>query len=382
MSAVRWIGFAIGLFIVWGTAGSVVRTLILPRGLTSRLSTFVSRKLTWRSFLFVADRFESYEAKDRILALSGPISLLTVLLTWVTLLLLGFALMLWPATGGSLPEALRESGSSLFTLGFAGRDGVLPTTIYFIAAGSGLIVVALQIAYLPTLYSAFTRRETAVMVLQSRAGSPAWGPEILIRAHSVGLMDSLADLFAEWEKWAAEVAENHTNYPVLVWFRSPHPLRSWVLSLLAVMDSAALFNALAPRAAPAEARLVIRMGFTCLRDVAEVLRVPYDPDPLPDEPIVLTYEEFLGGVHRLEEVGFPMERTPEEAWAHFKGWRVNYEQVAYALADMVVAPPGPWSGIRNHLPGLTIIPQRPADRRPGDSKVEERPKAERFGWHA
>ncbi len=378
----EWVGFVLGIFVVLGTAGSVVRTLILPRGLKSRFSAFISRTLVWRCFLFVADRFESYETKDKILAMSGPVSLLAVLVSWIVSFLFGFALLLLPYTSGSFAEALRQSGSSLFTLGFAATSAPVPAVIYFIAAGTGLIVVALQIAYLPTLYTAFNRRETTVTVLQSRAGSPAWGPEILIRAHAVGLMDSLRGMYEEWEKWAAEVAESHTNYPTLVWFRSPHALRSWILSLLAVMDSAALFTSLAPGTAPTEARLVIRMGFTCLRNIAEVLGIPYDPDPLPDEPITLTYEEFAGGVKRIEEVGFPMERSAEEAWPHFQGWRVNYEQVAYALADMVVAPPGPWSGTRHHLPGITIIPQRPADRRPGSTQVEDRPKADRFGWHA
>jgi hypothetical protein len=175
--------------------------------------------------------------------------------------------------------------------------------------------------------------------------------------------------------------ESHTTYTVLLWFRSPHPLRSWVLGLLAVMDSAALYASLAPSTVPAEARLCLRMGFTCLRNIAEVLQIPYDPDPFPDDPIQLTYEEFLGGVARVRELGFPMERTAEEAWPHFRGWRVNYESIAYALADAVVAPPGPWSGPRSHLPGMAIVPQRPANRRPED-RMESRPKVERSGWHA
>jgi hypothetical protein len=198
----------------------------------------------------------------------------------------------------------------------------------------------------------------------------------------VGLMDELSDLYTDWERWAADVTESHTNYPVLVYFRSPHPLRSWVIGLLAVLDAAALQLSLSPSTTPTDARLCLRMGFTCLRSIADLLRLPYDPDPLPDDPIELTYEEFLGGVHRLEEVDFPIERAPEEAWPHFKGWRVNYEAVAYALADLVIAPPGPWSGPRRHLPGLAIVPQRPPDRQPDDPGAESRPKATRFGWHA
>ena len=102
-----------------------------------------------------------------------------------------------------------------------------------------------------------------------------------------------------------------------------------MVGLLAVLDSAALYLALCPSAAPTQARLCLRMGFTCLRDIARSLGVAYDPDPLPEDPIELTFEEVLGGVHRLEAVGFTLERSPEEAWPHFKGWRVNYEAVAH-----------------------------------------------------
>jgi hypothetical protein len=175
--------------------------------------------------------------------------------------------------------------------------------------------------------------------------------------------------------------ESHTTYTVLIWFRSPHPLRSWVVGLLAVLDSAAMYLALCPQRAPTDARLVLRMGFTCLRSIADTLLIPYDGDPFPDDPIELTYEEFVGAVHRLEEVGFPLERSPEEAWPHFQGWRVNYESIAYALADGTVAPPGPWSGGRNHLPGVAIVPQRPVNRRPEDRRNDTE-KASRFGWHA
>lgn len=376
------VSFVAGLAIVLGTAGSLIRTLVVPRGLTSRLTEFVSRRIVRNLFLFVASRFKTYEAKDKILALSSPFSLIVVLLVWLALFLVGYGLMLWPVTGLSFPAALRESGSSMLTLGFFATPGRAATAIDFAAATTGLIVVALQIAYLPTLYSAFNRRETLVTMLQSRAGSPAWGPEILARHHLVGLTGALPDFYAEWERWAAEVAETHTTYPVLVSFRSPHPLRSWILGLLAVMDSAALYLALNPSSAPTQTRLCIRMGFTALRYIGDVMRIPYDPDPFPDDPISLTYEEFLMGIDRLKEVDFPMERTSEEAWPHFRGWRINYEGIAYELAERVVAPPGPWSGERKRLRDVTIIPQRPADRRPDDRQEEERPKITRFGWHA
>lgn len=378
MAFLEWVGFAVGLLMVVWTAQSVMRSLIIPRGLSSSLAAVVA-KVTQRGFLSLSNRFETYESRDKILALEAPSYLVALLFTWLGLFFVGYGLMLWPLIDADFSDALLESGSSMLTLGFAATHEPGSTVVHFAAAATGLVVIALQVAYLPTLYAAFNRRETLVTMLQSRAGSPAWGPEILARHQTVNLLDRLGDLYGEWEKWAADVAETHTNYPVLIYFRSPHPLRSWVLGIAAVMDSAALDLALRPSGAPTQARLCLRMGFVCLRNIAEFQRIPFDPDPMPDDPIELTYEEFHGGVHRLEEVGYPLERTPEEAWPHFRGWRVNYESLVYALADLVVAPPGPWSGPRDHLPGMQIVPQRPADRRPDDPKGS-RPRGSGTGF--
>jgi hypothetical protein len=122
--------------------------------------------------------------------------------------------------------AFTEAGSSLFTLGFAEPAGAAPAAIVFAAAATGLAIVALQIAYLPTLYSAFNRRETEVALLNARAGVPSWGPELLARTlHALGsgvsTIDTLPDLYAQWERWAADIAESHTTYLPLARFRSP-----------------------------------------------------------------------------------------------------------------------------------------------------------------
>ena len=378
MEILRWAGFFVGLLAVVATAGSVLRALVVPRGLAARLSYVVARSVR-KGFLAIANRSDDYETKDRILARQAPTFLLVMLFTWLTIFFLGYALMLWPLVNDDFGQALLESGSSMLTLGFAGTHTSGATAVHFLASATGLVVVALQIGYLPTLYGAFNRRETLVTMLQSRAGAPAWGIEILLRHHAVDLLDRLGDLYADWERWAADVTESHTNYPVLLYFRSPHPLRSWIVGLLAVMDSAAICTALSPTLAPAEARLCLRMGFVCLRNIGDFMRIDYDPDPMPDDPIQLTFEEFKAGVALLEDRGFPAERSAEDAWPHFRGWRVNYESLAYEIADAVVAPPGPWSGPRQHLPGMEIIPQRPPDRQPQDHRLNERAKGEGIG---
>jgi hypothetical protein len=252
----------------------------------------------------------------------------------------------------------------MFTLGFSEPKGSAPAVIVFLGAATGLLILALQIAYLPTLYSAFNRRETAVALLNERAGVPSWGPELLARTYyalgtGVSTLDTMPDLYAQWEAWAADVAESHTTYPVLVRFRSPEPLSSWVTALLAVLDSAALFLALSPGIAPVvPARLCLRAGFRCFNRVARTLGFDIPDEPPADAKTDLTYEQFLDAVNRMKEVGFPIERDPADAWPDFVGWRVNYEQAAYAVARAVYAVPALWSGPRRH-PGTQIAPIRP-----------------------
>jgi hypothetical protein len=351
----------VGAALVLVTALSVVRTLVIPRARPGGVSRTVDRGVD-AVFHALAHRLGSYEDRDQLLSGQAAAFLVGMLAAWLLGFIVGFALLLLPWSH-HLGGAFRESISSVFTLGFDSTRGGGPTILDGLAAASGLIVVAVQIAYLPTLYAAFNRRETEIALLIARAGSPPWGPELLARTR-YGMRvrtDDLPEFYAGWERWAADVAESHASYPVLIRFRSPQPLSSWLVGLLAVLDSAALYLALCPSQERFETRTCLRMGFTALRQIGVAVGVPVDMDPDPDQPLQLSYDDYLAGVRRLTEVGFPTERTAEEAWPHFRGWRVNYESIAYALANATDAVPALWSGPRrwDYEP---MPPQRPPAR--------------------
>jgi hypothetical protein len=359
-----WIGFAVGLMVVISTLMSVAGTLVVPRAVNSP----VSRGVDWCldiAFLLMTRRVRSFVRRDRILAWQAPLSLLIRLAVWLGLLIVGFALLLLPSMKGHLGQAFSESGSSLFTLGYAAPASGDSTTLEYLAAFTGLVVIGLQVGYLPTLYAAFNKRETEVTLLGSRAGVPAWGPEILARSRW-GIQDGdiapvLETLFLSWERWAAEVAESHTTYLTLVRFRSPRPLAHWLTSLIAVMDAAALHLSLAPSREPKlAARLALRMGFVALGQIARTMGdpVPDEPEPDPDVPVSLSYDDFRGATAMLREVGYPIQRSDEEAWPHFRGWRANYDATALLLAKQVDAPPALWTGTRR-WPSTPIMPRRP-----------------------
>ena len=357
----------LGAVLVGATWSSVIRTLVVPRRSRDRISRQVDRAVNGL-YRAATRRVRDYEARDARLASQASTTILVQLVVWLVVFYAGFGLLLLPFDDLGRGHAFAQAGSSLFTLGYAGPAGAPLTVIDYVAAASGLVVVALQIGYLPTLYSAFNRRETEVTLLSSRAGTPAWGPEILARTRfgfttedDGAVMD---DFYLQWERWSADLSESHTNYPVLTRFRSPAPLTSWIVALVAVLDSAALWMAIAPSTVPAvQARLCLRMGFTALRSIAETAGLDVDNDPDPDGALQLTYQEYLDGVARIGSTTFRMDRTPEQAWPDFRGWRVNYEAVAYALMDRLDAVPGPWTGPRSTR-DPEVAPIRPANRTP------------------
>ena len=356
----RIAGAVLGVLIVAAVWVNVAVTLVIPRGRVGFIK--VVDRLVDRVYTAGGRLVRSWERRDALLASQPVVTLGMLLFIWLAGLVVGYGLLLWLA-GGSFPDALREAGSSLFTLGFAARSVAEPSVVDFFAAASGLVIVALLIAYLPTLYAAYNRRETEITLLGPRAGSPAWGPELLARAQIADGIEQLTDIYQAWERWSADVAESHSSYPSLLRFRSPEPHSSWVVSQLAVLDAAALHLAACPASAPFTARLCVQMGFTCLRKLTRTLRIPVDGDPRPDDPVRLSWEEFMQGWERITSVGFPVERTAEEAWPHFRGWRINYEAAAYKLASGLDAVPACWSGPRRHEWG-PFEPRRLINRTP------------------
>jgi hypothetical protein len=362
--AIQIFGAVIGAAIVVATGWSALVTLVVPRRVRSNIPRVVFI-LNRSVFHFLADKSSSWERRDGVLAIQAPVQLVAQVVTWLALYELGFGLLLWPLVGhGGLGAAMEQAGSALCTLGYLIPRASGVAALDSLAALAGLGTVALQISYLPTLYAAFNRREALITMLDSRAGMPSWGPELLARTHyglgtGVSAVGELPELFEAWEQWSADVSESHTTYVPLVWFRSPRPLSSWVTSQLAVLDAAALYLALLPNASGlVQARLCLRGGFTCLGNIARALRFAIPEDADPSTGISLSYDDFVEAIERLRRVDFPIVRPIEDAWADFKGWRVNYEAAAYALTWATDAPPALWSGPRQH-DIETIPPLRP-----------------------
>ena len=161
----RWIALPAGIVILLWTLLDVFRTLVMPRAARGRVR--LGRILfapVWRPWRSVGLRRKTIQARERVLAGAAPFFFFVLLVGWVSLALLGFALILWsPAFvdglgrgGDSLRDAIYVAGSSLFTLGFGGDVTGWTRAVVVIAGATGLGLFAVVIAYLPVLYQPLT----------------------------------------------------------------------------------------------------------------------------------------------------------------------------------------------------------------------------------
>lgn len=346
MIVVRVMVFALGVGIAAWTVLSALRTTVLPRSAQVAISRWVYRAM--RAVFFLgAGPSRPFATRDRVLALYGPTSLLMLPIVWLILIGGAYSLMYWALDTTSFMDAVSLSGSSLTTLGFIPAESGVERLLAFTEAGWGLILVTLMITYLPSIYSSFSRRETQVALLEVRAGDPPTAVEMLTRYHSIRWLENTSGTWLTWEQWFADIEESHTTFPILAFFRSPQPHRSWVTASGAVLDAASLYMACLKDVPIGPAGVCTRSGFLTLRRLADFFGIHFDPNPKPDDPISISRGEFDAAWDRLAAAGIQMKDDQDQAWRDFAGWRVNYDTVLLALAEVTVAPYAPWSSDRS-----------------------------------
>lgn len=338
-----------GTLIVW-TLKSAIRTFVLPRGENTWLTRNVFR-LT--GYLFRRGRFNAltYEQRDKRMALFAPTTLLILPLVWMMLIMVGFSGIFFALGIEPYKNALIMSGSSLMTLGTIPfvEDNFPLTLLEFLEAAIGMGVMALLISYLPTMYSAFSQRETIVSMLEVRAGKPPSMETFITRLYGIDGLDDLTEMWSTYERWFTYIEETHTSLAPLIFFRSPDPQRSWVTASGTILDTAAFMLSSVDIPRDPQAALCIRAGFLALRSIGDFFGIEYNINPTADDPISIDRLEYDEVYDTLFEIGIPLKPDREQCWRDYKGWRVNYDDTLLQLASLTMAPYAPWSSDRSHI---------------------------------
>jgi hypothetical protein len=352
---------------VGAVLGSMLRSVVVPRGVPARLAraAFLSTYWLLRLRLRLTGRSD-YATRDRIFAVGAPLGPFAQLATWGVLIWLLFAVLFWSLTtstidGAAISHALELSGSSMLTLGFDSPHGLSRQLASFAAAAVGLALLALVIAYLPTLYGTFSRREQLITKLTVRVGAPSSGPALLSSTWELGRFEQLEEVWEPWEDWFIELGESHTSYPQLVFFRSPRSNNHWVLASEAVLDGAALLLTACDVPRASRSQLCLHAGIHALLSIADFLAIPHRP-PEPGAEILLSEEKFDEAFSHLQSIGVPMRDDRQAAWVAFRAQRARYEPLLAVLGRMTDAPRSDWSSWTEDTPRYTPPLLRPRPR--------------------
>jgi hypothetical protein len=295
-----------------------------------------------------------YATRDRVFARQAPFGLFAQLLVWAALIWILFAVMFWSLSGSaidgdSVALALEQAGSSMLTLGFDAPDGLSRQLLSFAAAGVGLTLLALVIAYIPTVYAAFSRREALITKLVVRVGAPPTGPALLSSTWRLGRFDQLEEVWDRWEDWFIDVGESHTTFPQLAFFRSPHPQNHWVLATEAVLDGAALLTTVCDVPRESRSELCLHAGVHALLTIADFLGIPHQP-PEPEAEISLPERRFDQACDELHELGVPLRADRARCWTEFRAVRARYEPLLAVIGRLTDAPRSEWSSWSESAP--------------------------------
>ena len=280
------LGFVLLVAILW----DAFETVILPRHVrrSFRIARFFFRT-AWTIWSVTAAYIRTPRRREGYLSYFGPLSLLLLIGFWALALVLAFAMLQW-AAGSALaspgnPSTFRTdlyfSGTTFFTLGLG---DITPQSsgariLSVIEAGTGFGFLALIIAYLPTLYGAFSQREVSISLLDARAGSPPTASELLRRHGPERIQSGLAHYLRDWETWSAQLMETHLTYPFLCFFRSQHDNQSWVAAFTAILDTCALLIAYGEGETRWQAQLTFAI---CRHAVADLAQIFYIDSRMPD----------------------------------------------------------------------------------------------------
>jgi Ion channel len=380
MLALRIVSTLAGLLVLFAVLLDALETVVLPRRVSRkfRLTNWYYR-MTWGPFAAMTRRLKTQARREAMLGYFGPLSLIFLLALWAAGLILGFALVQY-GTGGHLFLSnarlgfgllLYHSGETFFTLGYGDivPDSGLSRFLAVLEAGMGFAFLGIVIGYLPTIYSAFSRREIEISLLDARAGSPPTAAELLRRYCQCSPHDGLDRIFQAWEHWSAEVLESHLSYPVLSFFRSQHNNQSWLAALTTILDATALVIVGVDGIPSEQARMTFAMARHAVVDLSQVVVAKYDPS-LPDR---LPAEQLSRLRKTLADKGLALREGPD-AEQRLATLRAMYEPYVSALArSLLIALP------------VWIHPERKLDNwqvAPWDEAIAARTVAKGSSYHS
>jgi hypothetical protein len=246
------LAYALGSILLLASLIDIYLTILYARSGTGLLSPSVSRAV-W----FVFRKLSFLGKKDVVLSFCGPTLLLVLILIWISFIIAGFALLVWPNLGSSLQDSIGPtprgflaacyySGYNFTTLGLGPIE---PQTGFFrilavAQAATGFGFFTLVITYFLSVYNALRRRNTFALTLHHKGSENVDAAGFVRRLGSGGDFQGAYSQIMEISRSGTDLLESYHLYPVLHYFRIRETQYAMPRVLLMLLNTASLLKTL------------------------------------------------------------------------------------------------------------------------------------------
>jgi hypothetical protein len=337
--------FISGLIIICLVFYDVYHGVVSPRpaARAMRIAPLLIGRVAWLPYRNMALKIKNLETREDILGNFAAIMFLCLMLTWLSLLILGYGMIFWSLRENIHPtfqyfsEAMYFAGTCILTIGFGDVVAVSSAariTALF-AGASGLALLGLGFSAVFNLQNFLYAREVPLAVMHSRVQGNVSGLELLIEHSRYKTIDYLRSDIRDWEKWLGYVMETHRDFPLMAYFRSTGRGESWITCLGSMLDMCNVLTTTVSEHDFGECVFFHRLGASAAQLLCFYLGLPIQPSELMSE------EQFTLGYDRLLAAGFVLN-DKDTAWRVFAGRRLQYAAYISALCKYYAAKEPRW----------------------------------------
>jgi hypothetical protein len=288
--------------------------------------------------------------RHRVLNAVGPALMPLLIVTYIALLTLAFALVYVPHVPDNFiisgPKgdpawlnALYFSGCTLTTLGYG---DIVPSTgglrfVALVEAASGFALISLAITYLLAVYTALERKRTVALSLYHQAGEGADAAGYIAHHFLEGRFYGLRDALRTSTRDIQSLLESHVEHPVIHYFHPVEVYRSLPRILFLLLETCSVIRTSLDREESAdlrnfpEVRTLEASARYVLNQLVESLEL--ERRMRPRRPVGNEAEEderrwrrrFKQTIARLEESGIKTRDDKGSAWEEYRAQREEWE---------------------------------------------------------
>jgi hypothetical protein len=340
----EWISYSIGTIMVIVGGIDVYLTILYARSGTGLISPRLNLYI-WLIFRAIARLFN--RRKHIILSFCGPTIIVFLLIFWVLLLVIGFALIIWPQMGNQVIEtngqtpagfwgAFYYSGYSFSTLG---TGNIVPQSdlyrvIMVVQSILGFSFFTLIITYFLSLFDAMHRRNILALSLHSKTTGTADPTEYICRIAGDKELIIAQQQFAELSQKMTEMLESHHFYPILQYFRFPKVRYGIPRILMITMDTISLFRCVLDEkryCRQINSAAVNELWDSAMSLLSHFIRIVL-PKSGPDH-LLVNHElhqakwkkHYFTALEKLQQHGVETRQNPEEGFREYVQYRMEWE---------------------------------------------------------